>query len=145
MCIAPRGSSPHLACWRIAKKSAKQIELAGEAFQLEELRSSLCTKVKTSLLALIATWCEECGRKKRRKRWRNKRRGHSPSEKEEESQVSETEKSAVLENCVNKSKQKRREESKRKLWEIHGKRQWVKRKKRVFFTQVVSLSVIISV
>ena len=32
---------------------------------------------RTKWLVFIVTWCEECGRKKRRKRWRNKQRGHS--------------------------------------------------------------------
>ena len=30
------------------------------------------SKVKISWLAFIVTWCEECEREKRRKRWRNK-------------------------------------------------------------------------
>ena len=48
----------------MAKKSTKQIEPAGEAFQRDELKSSLCTKVKMSWLTFIVTWCEECeGRK----------------------------------------------------------------------------------
>ena len=34
-------------------------------------------EVKKSWLVFIVTWCEECGRKKRRKRGRNKRKGHT--------------------------------------------------------------------
>ena len=45
----------------------KLIEPVGEAFQREELKSSLCSKVKSSWIVFLVTWCEDCGRKKKKK------------------------------------------------------------------------------
>ena len=106
-----------------------------------------CTKVKACVLAFIVTWCEECGRKKRRKRWRNKRKGHSAiwwrrSDEWREVLVSETEDSAVLENCVSESKQKRREKYREQEKIVRdtqwGREQWVKRKRELLYSSCIS-------
>ena len=75
------------------------------------------SKVKISWLAFNVTWCEECEREKRMKRWRNKGRGQSAiwaeGRKEVKSQSVRT--NAVLKNCVSESKrEEKNRESERK-------------------------------
>ena len=100
VCIAPRGSSPHLVLNELVEKlpRAKANWTCWRRFPMS--RELMWLDVKS-------------GMKKRRKRWRNNRKGHSAiwcrSKEKREVPVSETKDSAILENCVNESKQKRRE------------------------------------
>ena len=103
------------------------------ALRLLNLRESWRKKklAEGKWIAFIVIWCHDCERKKRRKRWRNKRRGHSASEQKEKSQwvrLRTMQSWRIV--CVKASKREEKNiESKRKLWEIHS--EW--KEKRVFF------------
>ena len=108
-----------------------------------------CTKVKACVLAFIVTWFEEYGRKKIRKRWGNKRRGHSAIWSEEKSwwvRLRTLQSWRIVWVRAIKSEEKNIE-SRRKLWEIHSEEEsseW-KEKHSFFFAQVLSLIVVISI
>ena len=100
--------------------------------KLAEEKEVSCTKVKACVLAFIVTWCEACGRKKRRKRWRNKRRlfGHLAHKKKR--RVKKWSPSdwdwgqcSLEELCEweHAKEKKKNIESKRKLWEIHSEKE----------------------
>ena len=91
------------------------------------------SKVKISWLAFTVTWCEECEREKRRKRWRNKERGHSAREDgEKRSEVLECEDWCSLEELREweQVKEEKNREGKRKY--TLRKRAVSEKKNRVF-------------
>ena len=96
---------------KIGWRKHKDIQPSEEKNWIHPFCIISCTKVKACVLASILTWFEECGRKKRRKMWRNKSKAIRLGCRREKREVSmsEIEYSADLENCVSESKRKRRE------------------------------------